>query len=593
MSCSLLLRTTRSLLPVLALYAGSARLARAQDFVRQTLMVANFRPTEDTGLARKVGDDVRSRVARQSNKKEVLVLDDADVEKILLRTGFNYTPGTYVDEVEVRLIGKLLRVDEVVFASVNGKKGAVSVTAQIVLARDWRQRQPLAPVRAATPALAAAALAEEVLRARAQMTGLRRCENAGSAGNWATATREAEQAIRAYPAATLARSCLMGVLMEAGADADSVRRAAEEILARDSVNILAAVARARALYTLNRTSDAAAAWARIVELRPDSLELGVVAVEELLRMNRPTPALSVARKLIATHGRESRVRRLQFRAQVALTQWKDAAALGDSLYREDAGFPVDSNYVLRFIESLRQSGETLGSLSNSAHAVKQFPGDSRIYTQYMQLLTSENAAALPRGLMRFPDVSELYVLSAKSARSAGKRMEAIRATAMAVRHDPSLTQGYLQLAELWIEEQHPDSALHWLARAPRSDAGAEMVRTYAMGRGGQLLRAAADTASAAQRMAISFFILADSIDSRDDSRSYVAASNLQLARNELVLASKSRGCDDARRADEALTTSSDALGRGVGEGSAADELKLGYDNIKAAVNSALKVLCKS
>jgi tetratricopeptide (TPR) repeat protein len=569
-----------------------AQASGAQEFVKQTLMVANFRASNDANAARKVADDLRSRVARLSVKKEVQVLDDDEVEKALMSAGFNYTPGLYLDDREIHVIAKQLRVDEVVLGQVTGKKGEVAVTAQVALMRDWRQRQPLPAVKGATPALAADALAKEVVRARAQMAGLRRCENAGRRGEWPAAIAEAEQAIRAYPLATLARACLMAALVESGAEADSVRHVAEEILARDTANIMASVMRAKAFDARKRIPEAANAWLRVVELRPDSLSLGAYAVEELLRLGRPTPALAGVRKLLPLHEKELRLRRLLFRAEVGLNQWKEGAALGDSLYREDAEFQSDSNYVFRFVEALRQTNDSLIALSTSAKAAKQFPGDSRIYTQYMTLLTSENVAALPRGLTRFPDVSELYVLAARTARGVGKRKEAIAATAQAVRHDPALTQGYLQLAELWLEEQHPDSALAWLARAPRVGEGTEMVRAYAMGRGGQLLRAAGDTGRAAQRMAINFIVLADSIESREDTRTYLAASTLQLARNELVVASKSHVCDDARRADGVLNESSSALERGVGEGSTADQLKQAYDAMKSAVDNAVKVLCK-
>jgi tetratricopeptide (TPR) repeat protein len=579
------------LLAVLGVAVPADRSA-AQEFVKQTLMVAGFHAAGDAGIARRVAEDVRSRIAKLSNKREVAVLDDYDVEKVMLFSGYNYTPGAYLAESEVRQLARRLRVDEVVLGSVSGTKGDVVVTAQITLVRDWRHRQPLPPVHGATPALAADALAREVVRARAQMAGLRRCENAARAADLAMAAREAEQAIRAYPGATLARNCLLATLVQAGIRADSVRGIADDVLARDSLNIYSAVTRALALDAEQRHAESATAWARVVTMRPDSLELGVTAVEELMRLQRPAAALEATRTLRSAHPNDLRVWRLQFRADVALAHWNSAAALGDSLSRSDTTFQADSNYTVRFVQALEQSGDTLGALASSVRAVKRHPGDSRIYTQYLQLLTAENSAALPRGLLRFPEVSELYVLSARRARVAGKRMEAIAATRQAVRRDPQLLQGFLQLAEMWFEEQRPDSALATLMRAPRTGTGAEMLRSYAIGRGGQLLRSAADSEPAGQRLAVSFLVFADSLDSREDSRSYVAGATLQLARSELVLASRSRGCAEAKRADVALTTSSNALERGVGEGSASDQLRQVFGTMRSAVDNAMKALCK-
>ena len=212
---------------------------------------------------------------------------------------------------------------------------------------------------------------------------------------------------------------------------------------------------------------------------------------------------------------------------------------------------------------------------------------------YVRLVGGESGAALLRGIARFPSTPDFCVLAAKSARDAGKRREAIAATAAAVRADPGLSQGYLQMAELWFEEQLPDSALGVLRRAPRNGDGVEMLRSYAIGRGARVLRASADTAPALRRIAVGFLSLADSIESREDSRGYVAAAMLQLARSELVLAAKTRDCAEIRRADAALGSSSSAIERGVGASDSAQELKQAWDAMRSAVDNAARVLCRS
>ena len=579
-----------------ALVALAAPVARsqaaAQEFVRQTLMLATFYSPEDPSIGRRISDGVRSRIAKVAPKRELAVLDDYDSDRALLAAGFGYPHGAFISDAEVRVLARQLRVDEVVLGTVRGGTREIVVSAQIAMARDWRYRQPLPQVRSATAALAADGVVREVMRARAQMAGLRRCENALRVADFAQAAREAEVAIRAYPAATLARNCLLATLLESGVRSDSVQRIAEEVLARDSLNVFAAVARARALDAQAKPSESAMAWGRVVDIRPDSLDLGVTATDELLRLGRPTSALTAALALLTLHPGDPRLRRLRFRADVGLSHWAAAASLGDSLAREDPVFQSDSNYAFRQVEAVRQSGDTLGALAISVAAVKRHPGDSRIYTQYVQLLAVEGTAALPRGLLRFPDVSELYVLSARSARGAGRRLEAIAATQQAVRHDPQLTLGFLQLADLWLEEKRPDSALVALSRAQRTGAGAELLRTYIIARGGQLLRAAPDSEPVPLRQAAAFLVLADSLDSREDSRSYVAGATLQLARSELVVASHSRGCTEVRLADSALAVSANALANGVGVGAAADQLRQVFDSMRAAVDNAVKVYCK-
>lgn len=577
-----------SVLIALGLVAAPAA-AQRQEFVTQTILVTRFRGIGDRRAAPRVSDELRSRVYKLTVHRDVEVVDAGSMDEAVELSGFS--PDSLA-EGDVRTLAQKMRADEVVLGSVWGRPGLLVVNATLVITRDWRVRQPLPEVRAKTPAEAGELMAREVVRARAQFTGLRRCENALRGGDDLTAAREAEQAIRAYPPSSMARTCLMGALVSAGVRADSVRKIAEEIIALDSLNLKAAVIRAKAYDAEGRAADAIAAWTYVVRIRPDSLALGVMAVEDLLRLERPAAALSMVRRLYAANAEHTPLRRLAFRAHVGLSQWHEAAALGDSLERDDEFFRADSNYAFRFVTALRRVGDPVAAMAASARAVKRYADDARIYGQYVELLLAEQNVALARGLAHFPAAPGLHVLAATSARGAGKRKDAIGATNQALKLDPAFAQGYLQLADLWFDEQQPDSALGALQRIPRDSPQAEILRTYAIARGGQLLRAAADTAPARQRLAISFLALADSVESREDTRGYLARATLQLARVELVRASTSRGCSEAKLADEALTTSEHVLERGAAD-EGAGQLREAFGAMKAAVDNALKVLCKS
>jgi tetratricopeptide (TPR) repeat protein len=374
--------------------------------------------------------------------------------------------------------------------------------------------------------------------------------------------------------------------------ADSIHRVVEDVLAIDSSNIIAAVMRAQTLTALGRNVDAAGAWSRVVEMRADSLPISLDAVDQLLRLQRPAAALEATRRLVALHPGEARVRRMSFRAYVAMGAWPQAAALGDSLDAEDFDFRDDSTYSIRHIESLRITGDTLGALAKSARSVKRHPGDSLLYVQYAKLISGESGAVLPRGIALFPGTSELHVLAAREALGAGKRRAAIASLGSAVQHDPLLTQGFLQLAELWFEEGQPDSALSAIARAPRGD-NPELLRAYAIGRGRQLIRQATDSTPEVWRRGVGLFSLADSLDSQSDSRSLIVASSLQLARSELVMSAGVRSCTEASRASDALTWASSTLDRGLGDTPSQGELHEAYDALRKAVDNAMRVFCAS
>jgi hypothetical protein len=214
-----------------------------------------------------------------------------------------------------------------------------------------------------------------------------------------------------------------------------------------------------------------------------------------------------------------------------------------------------------------------------------------LYVQYVKLIGGETAAALPRGLAAFPGASELHVLSARAALTTGKRRDAIAALGAAVNIDSLLTQGFLQIAELWFDEQQPDSALAIIARAPRGGDHRELLRTYVISRGRQLVRAGTDSNVVPWLQSLRLFTLADTLESREDTRSLVAATTLQLARNALVAASKTRECPEANRANETLELTASALSRGVGEGNGGEELKEAFSAMRTATDTALRVYC--
>ncbi|WP_337170325.1 hypothetical protein [Gemmatimonas aurantiaca] len=564
------------------------------EFVRQALLVAPFRPdSTPAGLAnvsRDLSDVLRDRLGKRIDGRETQLLESYHLRNILLESG--YPRNAILGDVELRLMARKVRADEVVFGRVMRQGNTYVVAGRMARLRNWEMQQPLPVVRGTTVAQVAERLADEVVKARAQLQGLRRCENALEKRDKAMAAREATRAIQAYPQAVIARDCLLSALFDGQTGADSILTVANDALHIDSTNTYAAVARANALEALSRRAEALAQWSRIYAAHDDSLSLATVVVEAQLRLQRPDDAMHNARALAERFGNNAELQRLVFRAQTALAQWHDAAVLGDSLELADSTFRADSNYATRFVEALRQSGDSLGALELVVRNVRRFPGDSRLYLQYLQLLGIENGVALQRGLERFPDVSTLNVMAASAARRSGNRTAAIRATQEAIRKDSSLTPQYLQLADAFFEQQQPDSAFVTLLLAPRHGDQAEILRGYVVARGVTLLRTASDSAPALQQTAVRMLVLADSIASREDTRSYLAAAALQASRAQLVTASRSRTCVDVRSSEETLQLSADAIARGLGEGANAAEISAAYEAMRVAVENAIRSLCK-
>lgn len=556
------------------------------------MLIVPFRSDSSAGganVANAVADMVRERTSRRIGRRELEVLGAYHLNNLLRQSDYNRR--AVLNETELRLVASRLRADETIYGSLTRVRDTLVLTARLARLRNWRLQQPLPAVRAATPALLGEQLAIEIVKARAQLTGLRRCENALATGQRSTAVREAERAIRAYPQAVIARDCLITALFDGRTAADSLLVVCDDVLALDSGNTVANVVRAQSLEALRRRDAAARQWSRVYALHRDSLPLGVAAVDALLRLAQPQEALEDARALHARFGANAALRRLTFRAHAQLGEWKQAAILGDSLELEDEVFRSDSAYATRYVEALRQIGDTLAALELGVRNVRRFPGDARLYLQYLQILSGEQLVALPRALTRFPDAPAFPLLAATMARRAGNRPEAMRATREALRRDSTLAQPYLALAEYFLEEQRPDSAVRVLERAPRTGDGAESLRSYAIARGLGVLRTAGDSLAEQQQAAMELLLLADTIASRTDSRAYVAAAALQRARNQLVTASRTRRCADLDQADGTLALSASAIARGLGDGANTSEIVEAFAAMRAAVDRARPLLC--
>jgi tetratricopeptide (TPR) repeat protein len=330
-------------------------------------------------------------------------------------------------------------------------------------------------------------------------------------------------------------------------------------------------------------------WERIATAHADSLDLGRQTVEAFLRLQQPAAAVRHADTLEARHGRDADLQRFRFRGYVGMAHWSQAASLADTLDLEDAVFRADSNYASRHIEARRQLGDTVGALELAARAVRRFPQDGRLYLQYVQLVQTEQPAALPRGVLRFPEIPELHLLTAQAARRNGDRSTAIRALRDAIQRDARRVAAYLQLADLYSELSMPDSALAILRRAPRDGESGETVRAYVLARGLLAVRSVADSAPPAHRRGVALLQLADSVASREESRAMVTAALLQLARAHLVAAQHTRGCADVEAAMGVLREVAGVLERGTGP--TAGELTAAYEAMRNAGQAAGRVLC--
>jgi len=160
-----------------------------EEFVRQRLLVHTFDGPRGS-LGRRVGDEISSAIDDGAKGRDLIVVDRDEMLRQLEKSGFN--PDSVLLESEMRDMTRRYRADEYVIGRVVATNGtSVSLNGVLMLTRDSGLTPADHDGEPAGLQAAADAFAAEVIRARAQLIPVRRCENAIREGKIAEATAAA------------------------------------------------------------------------------------------------------------------------------------------------------------------------------------------------------------------------------------------------------------------------------------------------------------------------------------------------------------------------------------------------------------------
>ena len=485
---------------------------KGQEFTRQGLLIPNFATADgkDSHFGRKAADEVRSRVAKLSNKREVDVISGGDIRDHLYRSGF--PDDTLLDEATIKTLGRYLRADEYVLGTVVRRSSGIRLTGRLVLMRDSKLAEPIPPATGGELELAADQFARAIASARAELVPQRRCENALRDAQPQRAVQFARDAVAAYPRGVLAHVCLAWALRASGAPATDVLEAARAVLVGDSLNPHGLESAAVALDTLRRADEAGMYWLRLAATDTADLDLTQRVVVALILDGNTRRAEPLIVAVADAHPDSLSLRRLEWRITFDNRHWPVAIKAGEILLKTDSAAMRDSVFVLRLASAYRANGDTYRAIALAARGVNQFPGDAKLYTLYTQFVKSEADSVVPRGIALFPRSAELLAMNARDLRARGQLAEALAATRQAVEVDSTLDRGELMIAQGEIELGRPDSALVALHLAVARGEDTSLVAQFALARGNALLKAANGTKSRDDfRLAMRFLALADTL----------------------------------------------------------------------------------
>lgn len=523
--------------------ALSAQRRPAPEFTQQGVLVANFwvvgkaTPSlarSDLRFGRKVADDLRDQLGRLVNKREARVIPAYEIRESM--TLSSYGVDTVLTLPELRQQAEFFRADEIVFGTVQRfPNGNVRIEAQLVLWRDLRMRQPIAPVTSNDYDRAINDVAARVNEARGQLRFQRRCENALRDMQGAQALRAAREGIAANPRAALARTCLVWALRATGASAQDVLAEANAVLDIDPRAAHALEAAAVALDTLRRRPEAAQMWLRLAatdSLNPELIERVVWAMAETGNSRAAEPLILRISDRFPDH---MRLMRQRWRVTYDNRSWPLAIAAGEKLLANDAEAAADSIFFLRLATAYRANQQPFKAIETVARGVSQFPRDPRLYSLYTQFVKEEADTVLPRGLALHPGSAELQALNAKELRARGRVAEALDASKKAVELDSTIAQGRMLVAQAEIELGRPDSALATLHRAAAAGEDLNAVASFALSKGNAFFRAANGTKARGDfQLAMRYLAFADSLKPTPQTKFLLGASALSVAQTALT-----------------------------------------------------------
>ena len=247
--------------------AAPRSLPAQQAFTQQIVLIPPFEG-KDRRLGNAVADAVRGRIQGYYKRREVAVIGEYAMERVLERSSID--PASF-DTVMVRQLARELRADEVITGVVERVNARIRVHPRLVLTRDRRLARSLQPIDAPTADSAGALVASAMTIVRRQLGPHRRCENGVRAGTLDAVIADARQAVTTLADAVVLRACLVNALVLSGGSAGEVLAEAQRILAVQPTAYWGLDAAARSYDALNDKPNAAEMWLRLAA--SDSLDL--------------------------------------------------------------------------------------------------------------------------------------------------------------------------------------------------------------------------------------------------------------------------------------------------------------------------------
>ena len=547
------------------------------------LMVPAFAGPKPLGV--ELADQLREKLKTDYQVKTIWTVPKTDINGILEASGFR--TDTSLNNADLKELARAARADEILMGRVTRTASGVRVEPRLVLPRDLAIAQPLPAVEAKNVGDAAKQISKEISNARKQLAAYNNCETRAREGKYGEAIAAANAGNGTYGTATLTRICSLNAYLAMKAPADTVYAHADEILRFDPRNRIALNAAAQAL---SDQSDALSAtnkpradslsdkavqlWTTLISADASDTRMLETVIRKIVVSANPAVAVPIIDASVQDNPGNLQLLRLQWLIHLAAKDFKGAVGIGRNMVQLDTSL-ADTTYFTRQVAALASNGQNAEAAQMAQEGIRKFPTNTGLQSVYAQTLKGSGNLPAARDALR-----------------------------SAVASNPKLEHAYLQIAQIQLDLNQPDSAIASLKQSVATgNDSASFVAQYALGTGNTSYKTAnamkVDTpeSSAAKRAAfqkaLMFLTLSDSLAPSTTAKFLIGVSSFSVGQLAATDAPKAKSCDLATLAQTAFNKAQVNLVAGGATAPDAAKQYLGYlQQFVPVVERQVKTFCK-
>jgi tetratricopeptide (TPR) repeat protein len=583
------LRPLAAAAALLAVAAGTADAQRRPPRPDTPFLTVQVFRSADKIAGPVASDALRDELIRTYPGPVLWVIEKERLIELLEQSG--YPSNEQLARSDENALAKFQRADEYVRGSVTLQDdGQYRIDAQLVLTRDMRLVQPLAPAFGNRADRAARNLVRTLNQARDQLPQEKRCMDHARNRRYDQAIAEADRGIASFPGATLVRYCKLSVLIAREAPNAEKVALAEEILELDPNSYNALAVAADAYQADGNTEKANEYLVRLLAADPNNASLAQRVVDALAASRQYDVAKRIVEQAVQDNPGDIGLLKLRFLILASAGDYVPAIRAGEELAQLDtavADLPYFNRLSALYLAAAgleaakaepfeRQADSLLRATPPDSAGAQALRAQARPDRAAADSLYRSAAATANRGSAKFPADAGLWQFQAQALRSAGDIAGSIAAARKALEINPFQPAGWLQVAQGYMSLQQNDSAVVALRNATAAGDNADIIAGV-LSSIGNTLRVQGGNAKSIpmleEGMAVLFYAdtvgaLADEVGPEGERRPRIRATGETRARVKFILgatavtiareyaeaAASGRSCEMARKADDALVT---------------------------------------